>query len=254
MSSRPYALARLSRLHGQMVYRFTLTEGFGVGRMRRIELRRENIEIPELPALAAPESPDHYPGETPSVVEDAPAELAAAGGEQVAVPGIGELRTAHEAGVVDFANRDGFGYVASREQVFGFQPHGFRTLPKFGGGSDAPSRWRIASLELVSLLKHETPAAYVSKNLPRMDELAAAPTRPLDEFERDALQTLQQGEELVVGERTDELRMLGSLRAAKQCTECHAVRRGDLLGAFTYRLRRDDSSRRRPPPPVKSVF
>jgi hypothetical protein len=30
--------------------------------------------------------------------------------------------------------------------------------------------------------------------------------------------------------------MLGSLRAAKQCLDCHNVQRGELLGAFSYRL------------------
>jgi len=30
--------------------------------------------------------------------------------------------------------------------------------------------------------------------------------------------------------------MLGSLRAAKQCLECHTAKRGDLLGAFSYVL------------------
>jgi hypothetical protein len=97
----------------------------------------------------------------------------------------------------------------------------------------------------VSLLKHETPAVYVSKNLPRMDELSAAPTRPLDEFERSALRQLQESEELVVQPDANDLRMLGSLRAARQCTECHSVERGALLGAFTYRLRRDDQARQR---------
>ena len=31
-------------------------------------------------------------------------------------------------------------------------------------------------------------------------------------------------------------RMLGSLRAAKQCLDCHTASRGDLLGAFSYAL------------------
>jgi hypothetical protein len=37
--------------------------------------------------------------------------------------------------------------------------------------------------------------------------------------------------------------MLGSLRAQKQCLECHRVPHGSLLGAFSYELRRD--------PPIK---
>jgi hypothetical protein len=251
---RPYALERLGRLHEQMVYRFTISEGFGVSRMLPGGVRREYIEIPELPNLAVPETGEPGYEEPPSVAGNGPAELAAAEGERTAAPDRDELRTVHEAGVADFANPAGFGYVASREQVFGFQSHGFRTFPSLGGGNEAQASWRIASLELVSLLKHETPAAYVSKNLPRMDELAQAPTRLLDEFETNALRQLRSGEELVVEDLAGELRMLGSLRAAKQCTECHAVQRGDLLGAFTYLLRRADSPRRRQPAAAKSVL
>jgi hypothetical protein len=247
---RPYALERLSHLHEQMVHRFTLSEGFGVSRMLPGGVRREFIEIPELPRLVIPEGRDPGYDETPSATANTPAELAGAERGHSGVLGHDELRAFHEAGVVDFANSTGFGYVASREKVFGFQPHGFSTFPQIG---DASARWQIVSLELVSLLKHETPAAYVSKNLPRMDDLTAAPTRPLDEFEQDALQKLREGEELVVVEQADELRMLGSLRAAKQCTECHAVQRGDLLGAFTYRLRRD-VPRRRAPAGNKSIL
>ncbi len=32
--------------------------------------------------------------------------------------------------------------------------------------------------------------------------------------------------------------MLGSVRAASQCVECHSVKRGTLLVAFTYTLHR----------------
>jgi hypothetical protein len=252
LSRRAYALARLRSLHARMVFDFTIAEGFGVGRMFPRGVRRDLIEIPDLPTLNLPESAEPVSGETPSLAAGGLAAPGAVPGQPAGAPTHEDLRTAHEAGVVDFANRTGFGNIASREQVFGFQSHGFRKLPEVGGNNATP-RWYVASLELVSLLKHETPAAYVSKNLPRMDELAAAPTRPLDDFETDALRQLRQGEELVVDEQADELRMLGSLRAAKQCTECHSVARGDLLGAFTYRLRRDVPVRRRPAPAVKPV-
>src|SRR5258708_39906209 len=102
---------------------------------------------------------------------------------------------------------------------------------------EAPLRWIVQDLELVSLLKHDEPVAYVSKNLPRMDELREAKTRPLDAFERDALEVLRRGEDLKVQNASREIRMLGSIRAVKQCLQCHEVERGDLLGAFSYRLR-----------------
>jgi len=34
----------------------------------------------------------------------------------------------------------------------------------------------------------------------------------------------------------NRIRMVGSLRAGKDCMECHSVRRGELLGAFSYEL------------------
>ena len=34
----------------------------------------------------------------------------------------------------------------------------------------------------------------------------------------------------------DGLRILGAIRAAKQCVDCHGGERGALLGAFSYTL------------------
>jgi len=253
-SRRANALARLQSLHRRMIYDFTIAAGFGVGRMFPLGVRRETFEIPELPTVAVPESSEATDDETPSLAAGVPAGPPDAQAPAPSGPDDDTLRAAHEAGVVDFANRIGFGYIASREQVIGFQSHGFRSLPEIGGEKNAPPRWHIARLELVSLLKHETPVAYVSKSLPRMDELSTAPTRPLDEFERDALPQLGDGKELVVAADGNDLRMLGSLRAAKQCTECHSVARGALLGAFTYRLRRDAAGRRGPAAADKPVL
>jgi hypothetical protein len=69
-------------------------------------------------------------------------------------------------------------YVRDRDHVAGFRPHQFRRLP------DAPKRWQVERLELISLLKHDRPVAYFSNNLPKMDELRDAPTRPLDQGPR----------------------------------------------------------------------
>jgi hypothetical protein len=261
---RKRALARLSSIHERMVSEFSIALGFGVSRMSPGNVHREDVEIPELPYLAVPEIPELAYGETSSEINVGPermgqdpigqGEIAQAENENRVSPDRETLRDVHEVGVADFSNREGFGFVASREKVFGFQSHGFRNQPQLPGSGNTSSRWRIASLELVSLLKHEVPAAYVSQNLPRMDELANAPTRSLDTFETAALGQLRSGEEIVVEENAGELRMLGSLRAAKQCIECHSVSRGDLLGAFTYRLRRDDPVRNRPVAAAKPVL
>jgi hypothetical protein len=82
--------------------------------------------------------------------------------------------------------------------------------------------------------------AYLSDNLPRMDELREAATRPLDVFETAGLASLRGGEDLFVRESADGLRMLGAVRSLKQCVNCHGGERGDLLGAFSYTLRRGE--------------
>ena len=33
--------------------------------------------------------------------------------------------------------------------------------------------------------------------------------------------------------------VVGSIRALKQCVKCHHAERGELLGAFTYKLKRE---------------
>jgi hypothetical protein len=96
-------------------------------------------------------------------------------------------------------------------------------------------------LELVSLLKHDVPMVYVSDHLPRMDELEDAKTRSLSPFERKSLARLREGEDLSVDATVNRISMVGALRAAKQCTECHQVKRGELLGAFSYELERQPS-------------
>jgi len=100
------------------------------------------------------------------------------------------------------------------------------------------TEWQLSRLELVSLLKSPGPRAYLSRNLPNMKELANARTRELNEFETISLTKLQSGEHLLIESNNTEIRMLGSVRAASQCVDCHSVKRGTLLGAFSYILHR----------------
>ena len=142
----------------------------------------------------------------------------------------GKLHDLHRAGILDFINFENFGYVKDRRHVAGFQSHRFSKVPEPTDG------WRIETLDLVGLLLHEKPIAYVSANLPRMDELKKAPTRPLDRFESGGLEILRGGEDLVTANAGADLRMLGAIGSAKQCVDCRGGRRGDLLGAFSYTL------------------
>jgi hypothetical protein len=208
----------LRSLHEQTVVQFTNSPGFGMVRMirpseRNLTPRRKFEEVvpqPHCRDLSAGEAED--PRAEPLAAESAMEDL-------------------HRDNVVDFANPEGFGYVKD-QKVAGFQSHGFWMEPYSSG------QWSVAAVDLVGLLLDENPRVYESKNLPRMDELKNSPTRPLDRFEMDGLERIRGGEDLVVAQTASGVRMLGAIRSAKQCLQCHQGNRGDLLGAFTYRLER----------------
>jgi hypothetical protein len=206
----------LERLHAGVVQQFIDSPGFGVGRMihRPAPFRLERERQEESPI------PQPIPAYPPADLAPAPLRLASEL----------DLLTAHEDNTVDFLNPVGFGYVQDREHVAGFRPHQFRNQPQ------APQRWRVGRLELVGLRKYAEPVVYQSANFPRMDELSQAPTRPLDAFEKEALARLRRGEDLMVQEASQQMRILGSIRAVPQCRSCHRVQGGELLGAFSYQL------------------
>jgi hypothetical protein len=72
-----------------------------------------------------------------------------------------------------------------------------------------------------------------------MDELRDAPIRPLDEFEVEHLPKLQAGEDVSSVQGPWRIRMIGAIRAQAECLKCHSVEPNELLGAFSYDLRRD---------------
>ncbi|WP_339909982.1 hypothetical protein [Symmachiella dynata] len=232
----------LNDAHQGFVHEFISADGAGRMRVPRLPATRKSIEIPETVPIPIPKpSPKSEPTrEQFARAKNNPPDLPIQKSE---------LDQFHLQGMADFADPIGFGYVESLRngkppekqilRVTGFQPHAFRKFPEPLTNSDKSVRWLIEKLELVSLLKHDTPRVYESKNLPRMDELSTAPTRPLDEFETAALARLRAGETLVVHQDHNDIRMLGPIVAINQCLECHNVARGDLLGAFTYRLVRD---------------
>lgn len=241
----PYGNRRentLRFLHDRTSEEFIRSRGLGVGRMGRRRFGRESVVLPDaklIPLPAPPRiDPQYEPGE---ILGDAPL---------AAVPEIGpsrsfdDLLALHDEGLKDFFDASRFGYVKDRGHVVGFEPHQFTKRPT-GQADNASQEWQITRLELVSLLKHKTPRVYESKNLPRMDELADADTRPLDAFEAASLPQLETRKDLVVESRTNRVRMLGSLRAGTTCLQCHQVPRGKLLGAFSYQLDRKRPLRRK---------
>ena len=207
----------LKKLHDERVQSFVTAPGFGNFRMPRPSEAFLTERDPPKPILQ-PHKPD--PIDLPT-------------GEILSSGALDEsLSRLHLSGILDFVNPEGFGYVKSRTQVAGFRPHRFSKVPQSRTG------WIANSVELVGILVHEQPAVYVSEYLPRMDELKKTKTRPLDTFEKEGLAEIEKGEELFVRGNGDAARMMGAIRNAKQCVECHGGNRGDLLGAFSYRLKK----------------
>jgi hypothetical protein len=230
----------LKQLHSDEVEKFVSRPGFGLSRNLRPDPEYlPLVRLPPRPLASAEidppsaELPVSLPIKTP---------LAPAG--PAALPALDRLESLHEIGLLSFLSSMRFGYVKDREHVAGFGSHGFFDLPRLERLPPAPSvepteQWAMRRLELVSLLKHDTPRVYVSDSLPSMDELQEAPTRPLNTFETDAIPRLVESEDIVARATTNRIEMVGAIRAAKQCTACHEVQRGQLLGAFTYTLVRD---------------
>jgi hypothetical protein len=227
----------LAKLHSDQVEQFIKQDGFGMSRM--IPMTSPSyLELADAPPI-----PFAYLTALPPGGEGTPVELrqTTGGTGARAVPSLAMLETFHDDGRSDFLTPSGFGHVKDRDHVAGFRPHQFRQMPqvrKPGMPPPQKERWAVRRLELVSLLKHPQPAVYASDHLPRMDDLKKAETRPLSDFEGQALKAIRDGEDLVAEATTERILMLGSLRATKQCLDCHNAHRGDLLGAFSYELRR----------------
>jgi hypothetical protein len=231
---------QLEMLHEEAVSSFVNSPGFGVARMlvpseQMLALRDSRRAIPQPgPRVASRWSP----------------------GERLGAPAGDEtfLGLILEDSVSDFVFSHGWGFIKDRRHVAGFAGHRFTNVPAPSDGwriqddltdkhtklTEPGTRWAVRTLDLVSLLLHEEPVAYVSEHLPAMDEARDAPTRPLDRFEGFGLAALRAGTDLFVGEDGDGLRMLGGIRSTAQCITCHGCRRGDLLGAFSYTLKRPE--------------
>jgi hypothetical protein len=219
---RPLAL---KQLHERTVQAFAASPGFGVA--RGVPSLHYAVTLPEIPTIPQP---------TPSLAT-------AADQPPFEVLRPDDVLGLHWRSMLSFVNAPGFGYVAGRRQAVGFQEHHFRAESDWAEWHGLLDAWRVRRVELVSLLRHSEPRVYLSDNLPRMDELRKAKTRPLDGFEASALPDLLKGGDLAAGRTGDSVRVLGAIRAAKQCLDCHSVERGELLGAFSYRLRLEADGR-----------
>ena len=238
---RNYRRFMLEALHDRTRDEFVMARGFGVVRMMRV--RKEPIELPEtapVPLPPLPSEQQHDPSEyssAESVAESEPFERRDSLRR--------DLLSMHDNGLEDFLEPERIGYVRDRDHVAGFQSHGFTRSPDFPSAQETSAEWKIVRLELVSLLKHSSPVAYVSGELPRMDKLNDAQIRPLNQFERDSLHRLRLEEDLVVDDRASGIEILGAIRAGTDCLKCHSVKRGELLGAFSYKLVRTQQAEKK---------
>jgi hypothetical protein len=117
------------------------------------------------------------------------------------------------------------------------------------GTHDMPYNWRNESTlyelsdwgligdmdqkdEKVYYLELRHPPSEVKSSNTRLENVL---DRPVDEFERYAIEQLKKGEMLVRWERPEFLRYVGAIRATTSCISCHTeTKEGAVLGAFTY--------------------
>jgi len=92
-------------------------------------------------------------------------------------------------------------------------------------------------LQLVGLVKNPNPVVYESNKMPGMKDIKDLPTRDLNVFELQALDSIRTGEEFVAHKNGKNIRMMAPIYAGNRCTACHD-QKGQLLGAFTYTLER----------------
>jgi hypothetical protein len=243
----PEGKKALGSLHDKSVQEFVRAEGFGMERM--VVFVPKYLELPEAPPLSLASATEVLSEADIGGDVRLPAQDQAAAVNLRRMPSLFSLKSFHSDAHRSFVNLTGFAFVARDEKdrkaalKATFKPHQFRHVPEMPAGAGLTDgkaakkeRWVVRRIELVSLLKHEEPVAYVTPHLPRMDELRKAPTRPLDGFEEKALKTLRQGETLASDATVNRIQMLGAVRATKQCLTCHQAQSGALLGAFSYEL------------------
>jgi len=100
-------------------------------------------------------------------------------------------------------------------------------------------KYALDSIELIGLLKPSTPVAYVPGLHSEEPSAADFKSRPLTDVENAAVAAFRKGRDIVsTSDASGALLCVGALRAKDSCIGCHQDKKaGDLLGAFSYRLR-----------------
>lgn len=160
------------------------------------------------------------------------------------------LRDLHDQCAKAFIDQPGFGKGRIRSNHLPIKYPDTITLPP-GTLSGIPSIedglqlhepadevWNVESPDLIGLAFRAEPLVF--KYGWQMEVYLARPaniSRQLDVFEKVSLAALKKGGLIEIANGTDEIRMVGAIRTQAKCVQCHKDH-GDVLGAFTYVLRR----------------
>jgi hypothetical protein len=245
---RVYAI---QAVHRTAVYHFLNSPDFGVGRMRYPGLRQ--LEEPDGAPIRIPLQSEYHLVSAPLQSQVDPATSQSFAAKPITGSDAEEISRGHKHYSSWFLSPDRFGDVKDVSQVAGFLPHAIteedwpyptgssqveldRPFHSDGSDSDQRERLTLRKLQMVGLLYHETPVVYDLETLPELLSADTAPTRSLDSFESRAIEILKGGTSVHIENVPGGVRMLGALRNAESCTDCHDGPTNQLLGAFSYEL------------------
>jgi hypothetical protein len=101
------------------------------------------------------------------------------------------------------------------------------------------TRYSIDRVELIGLMRSTTPVVYITsaRSIGLRSEMVGS--RELTSFEKRSVAAFRSGKSIdSAADGADTLACVGAVRAKDTCLNCHEGRKtGDLLGAFTYRLK-----------------
>ena len=137
----------------------------------------------------------------------------------------------HEHYTQAFVNSESFGI----SRVLTFDSPENRTFPVNG------RKCRVHDAQLIGF-NGDVPRVYESSfTNPTRSMLATSAQRPLTDFEKQAIRRLKTGTDYVLsgdGRKPENAHgtLVAALRASQSGMACHDAKRGQLLGAFAYRL------------------
>ena len=98
--------------------------------------------------------------------------------------------------------------------------------------------YSVEALELISLNAGKQPQVYINTaGYPVRKHYKNRKTREPLPFEIAAVKQISRRQDVIFDGNAKTPRFVGAIRARKNCLQCHDARVGELLGAFSYRLR-----------------